>query len=55
MIIKKKKVLNATIENINNFKFIRIFNKQKQEKENYKKLNIVKINDGFFEVHFSSF
>lgn len=39
MIVKRKKLLNATIDNINNFKFIRMFNKQKEEKENYKKLN----------------
>lgn len=39
MIVKRKKLLNATINNINNFKFIRMFNKQKEEKENYKKLN----------------
>ena len=39
MIIKRKKLLEATINNINNFKFIRMFNKQKEEKDNYKKLN----------------
>lgn len=39
MITKRKKLLNKTINNINNFKFIRMFNKQKEEKENYKKLN----------------
>ena len=39
MVIKRKKLLDATIKNINNFKFIRMFNKQKEEKENYKKLN----------------
>lgn len=39
MIIKRKKLLNSTIKNINNFKFIRMFNKQKEEKVNYKKLN----------------
>lgn len=39
MIIKRKKLLKATINNINNFKFIRMFNKQKEEKNNYKKLN----------------
>ena len=39
MIIKRKKLLYSTILNINNFKLIRMFNKQKQEKENYKKLN----------------
>lgn len=39
MITKRKKLLNTTINNINNFKFIRMFNKQKEEKDNYKKLN----------------
>lgn len=39
MIIQRKKLLNATINNANNFKFIRMFNKQKEEKENYKTLN----------------
>lgn len=39
MIVKRKKLLSKTINNINNFKFIRMFNKQKEEKENYKKLN----------------
>lgn len=39
MIVKRKKLLNATIRNINNFKFVRMFNKQKVEKENYKELN----------------
>lgn len=39
MIVKRKKLLNKTINNINNFKFIRMFNKQNEEKENYKKLN----------------
>lgn len=39
MIAKRKKLLSATIRNINNFKFIRMFNKQNEEKENYKKLN----------------
>ena len=37
MIKKRKKLLNTTINNINNFKFIRMFNKQKTEKEQYKK------------------
>lgn len=45
MIIKRKKLLNATINNINNFKFIRMFNKQKEEKENYKKLNDDRCNE----------
>ncbi len=39
MIIKRKQLLKATIRNINNYKFIRMFNKQKEEMENYKKLN----------------
>jgi ABC-type multidrug transport system fused ATPase/permease subunit len=39
MISKRKQLLNATINNINNFKFIRMFNKQKDEKQNYKILN----------------
>lgn len=39
MISKKKRLLNATIENINNYKFIRMFNKQNEEKANYKNLN----------------
>lgn len=39
LISKRKKLLNATIININNFKLVRMFNKQKQEKENYQKLN----------------
>lgn len=39
MIIKRKDLLKATIRNINNYKFIRIFNKQKYEMENYKTIN----------------
>ena len=39
MIVKRKELLNTTINNINNFKFIRMLNKQKEEKEKYKKLN----------------
>lgn len=39
LIIKRKKLLKATIINVNNFKLVRMFNKQKQEKNNYKKLN----------------
>lgn len=39
MIIKRKQLLRATIRNINNYKFIRMFNKQKEEERNYKKLN----------------
>lgn len=39
MIVKRKKLLKATIRNINNYKFIRMFNKQKEEEKNYKRLN----------------
>lgn len=39
MIVQRKKLLNATINNVNNFKFIRMLNKQKEEKQNYKALN----------------
>lgn len=39
MVIKRKILLNSTINNINNFKFIRMFNKQKEEKAKYKSLN----------------
>lgn len=39
MIVKRKELLNITINNINNFKFIRMFNKQEQEERNYQKLN----------------
>ena len=39
MIIKRKQLLKATIMNINHYKFIRIFNKQKDEQKNYKTLN----------------
>lgn len=39
LITKRKSLLNSTIINISNFKLVRMFNKQKQEKENYKKLN----------------
>ena len=39
MVIKRKRLLNSTINNINNFKFIRMFNKQKEEKAKYKSLN----------------
>ncbi len=39
MVVKRKELLNTTINNINNFRFIRMFNKQKEEKEKYKKLN----------------
>lgn len=39
MIIKRKQLLRATIRNINNFKFVRMFNKQTEEKSIYKNLN----------------
>ncbi len=39
MITKRKDLLKTIINNINNFKFIRMFNKQKEEKQNYKKIN----------------
>lgn len=39
MVIKRKQLLELTIRNISNFKFIRMFNKQQEEKENYKMLN----------------
>ncbi len=39
MIIRRKQLLKTTIRNINNYKFIRMFNKQKEEEKNYKKLN----------------
>lgn len=39
LINKRKNLLNATIINTKNFKLVRMFNKQEQEKENYKKLN----------------
>ena len=39
MIIKRKQLLNQTITNISNFRFIRMFNKQNEEKRNYKLLN----------------
>lgn len=39
LVIKRKKLLSSTILNINNFKMIRMFNKQRHEKEIYKKLN----------------
>ncbi len=38
-ISKKKKLLGATFNNINNFKFIRIYNRQKEEIQKYKRLN----------------
>ena len=39
MIIKRKQLLKVTMRNISNFKFVRMFNKQKEEKDNYKALN----------------
>lgn len=39
MIIKRKQLLKMAIRNINNYKFVRMFNKQEDEKDNYKKLN----------------
>ena len=39
MIVKRKHLLNKTINNIKNYRFIRMFNKQYQEKEEYKRLN----------------
>lgn len=39
LIIKKKMLLGATMNNIIHFKLIRVFNKQKEEIEKYKKLN----------------
>ena len=39
MVVKRKELLKVTISNISNFKFVRMFNKQKEEKDNYKNLN----------------
>lgn len=39
MILKKKKLLGATINNINQFKFVRIYNRQKEEIQKYERLN----------------
>ena len=39
LISKKKQLLGATIQNIHNFKFVRIYNRQKKEIQQYKKLN----------------
>lgn len=36
---KRKKLLGATMLNLNNFKLIRMLNKQEEEKEKYKELN----------------
>lgn len=39
VIHKKKKMLGKMIENINHFKFVRIYNRQKEEIQKYKRLN----------------
>lgn len=39
VINKRKELLKTTIINVNNFKFIRMLNKQKEEKEKYRRLN----------------
>lgn len=39
MIYKRKQLLKKTISNISNFRFIRMFNKQNEEKKKYKQLN----------------
>lgn len=39
VILKKKKLLGTTINNINQFKIIRIYNRQNREIEKYKRLN----------------
>lgn len=39
LIIKKRRLLGTTINNISNFKLIRVFNKQKEEIEKYNQLN----------------
>ncbi len=39
MIYKRKQLLKETISNISNFRFIRMFNKQNEEKKKYKQLN----------------
>lgn len=39
LISKKRKLLGTTIQNIQNFKFVRIYNRQKREIQQYKKLN----------------
>lgn len=39
MITKRKYLLNETINNIKNYRFIRMFNKQNEQKEKYKQLN----------------
>lgn len=39
VISKKKKMLETTINNINQFKFVRIYNRRKEELQKYKRLN----------------
>lgn len=39
VIVKKKKMLGLTVNNINQFKFVRIYNRQKEEIQKYKRLN----------------
>lgn len=39
LVYKRKKLLNAALINVGNFKLIRMFNKQKEEIDNYNKLN----------------
>lgn len=39
VILKKRKMLGATINNVNQFKFVRIYNRQKEEIRKYKRLN----------------
>lgn len=39
LIFKRKKLLNTTLINVNNFKLTRMFNKQKEESKRYKELN----------------
>lgn len=39
VITKKRKMLGQTISNINQFKFVRIYNRQKEEIQKYKRLN----------------
>lgn len=39
VIQKKKKLLGVTIDNINQFKFVRIYNRQKEEIQKYKRVN----------------
>ena len=39
MIYKRKQLLNDTINNMNNFKFIRMLNKQNEERKKYKQIN----------------